>query len=112
MTVSFQRQGDGRMPQHLTHDLGMDAFGQQEGRGVVEQFRPSYPATMRSLTEDLEASLAHLKLPAVHRKSLRTTNLIARSSAEERRAKVIPPKPGGEGLSEAAIGVFWRTSER
>ena len=44
-----------------------------------------------SLREDLEASLAHLRLPAAHRKHVRTTNLIERSFLEERRrTKIIP----------------------
>jgi len=46
---------------------------------------------MNSFEDDLEASLAHLQLPAVHRKYVRTTNLIERSFGEEKRcSKVIP----------------------
>ena len=46
---------------------------------------------MRSRSEDLEASLAHLRVPLAHRKFVRTTNLIERSLVEERRrTKVIP----------------------
>lgn len=72
-------------------DAPDDERGQQLAAAVVEQFRPSYRGAMRSLTEDLEASLAHLKLPAFHRKSVRTTNLIERSVVEERRrAKALP----------------------
>jgi transposase-like protein len=41
--------------------------------------------------EDLEALLAHLKLPWPHRKFVRTTNLIERSFVEElRRTKTLP----------------------
>jgi transposase-like protein len=42
-------------------------------------------------TEDPDALLAHVRLPARHRISCRTTNLIERSFEEERRrTKVIP----------------------
>lgn len=89
------------------------ARGQQLAAAVVEQFRPSYPGAMRSLTEDLEASLAHLKLPPVHRKNVRTTNLIERSFAEERRrAKVIPRFRGEKECLKLVFGVLWRASER
>jgi transposase-like protein len=87
--------------------------GRQLAAAVVEQFRPSYPGAMRSLTEDLEASLAHLKLPSVHRKSVRTTNLIERSFVEERRrAKVIPRFRGEKECLKLVFGVLWRASER
>jgi transposase-like protein len=46
---------------------------------------------MASLRDDLEASLAHLRLPVAHHKYVRTTNLIERSFLEERRrTKIIP----------------------
>ena len=68
---------------------------------------------MRSLTEDLAASVAHLKLPPVHRKSVRTTNLLERSFEEERRrAKVIPRFRGEKECLKLVFGVLWRASER
>ena len=89
------------------------ARGQQLATAIVEQFRASYPGAMRSLTEDLEASLAHLKLPPVQRKSVRTTNLIERSFEEERRrAKVIPRFRGEKECLKLVFGVLWRASER
>ncbi len=58
---------------------------------VVARFPQAYPSAMSSFEDDLEASLAHLELTAVHRKHIRTTNLIERSFEEERRrAKVMP----------------------
>ena len=46
---------------------------------------------MASLRDDLEASLARLRLPVAHRKYVRTTNLTGRSFLEERRrTKIIP----------------------
>ncbi len=58
---------------------------------------------MRAFEEDLEAGLARLKLPPVHRKHVRATNLIERSFEEERvRAKVIPRFRGG-GMPEGRL---------
>jgi hypothetical protein len=65
--------------------------GRQTALAVLARFERAYPTAMASLREDLEASLAHLRLPAAHRKYVRTTNLIERSFLEERRrTKIIP----------------------
>ncbi len=64
---------------------------------VVERFGREYPSAMRSLQEDLEASLAHLRLPAAHRKHVRTTNLVERSFEEE------PALPQRTGVPEAGL---------
>ncbi len=46
---------------------------------------------MASLADDSDATLAHLRLPAAHRRHVRSTNLIERSFLEERRrTKIIP----------------------
>ncbi|HEV2292249.1 MAG TPA: hypothetical protein VGR35_00240 [Tepidisphaeraceae bacterium] len=44
---------------------------------------------MGCLADDLEASLAHLKLPSLHQKMIRTTNLCERSFVEERRRTML-----------------------
>jgi putative transposase len=72
-----------------------DAPTLEEGRAkaaqVIEMYEREYPAAMRSLADDLEASLAHLRVPPEHRKFVRTTNLIERACEEQRRrTKVIP----------------------
>lgn len=94
-----------------------DAPDYAHGRALAEQViadcERDYPAAMRALTEDLEASLTHLKLPAVHRRSIRTTNLIERSFLEERRrAKVLPRFRGERECLKLVFGVLWRASER
>jgi transposase-like protein len=72
-----------------------DAASYKEGKDLAHQFmvkyENDYPSLVACLSEDLEALLAHLKLPVRHRKSVRTTNLIERSFVEQkRRTKVIP----------------------
>ena len=94
-----------------------DAPDYPHGRAVAEQvivdWERDYPAAMRALADDLEASLAHLKLPAVHRRSIRTTNLIERSFLEERRrANVLPRFRGERECLKLVFGVLWRASER
>lgn len=65
--------------------------GRQAAKATLARFEGAYPTAMASLREDLEASLAHLRLPAAHRQYVRTTQLIERSCLEERRrSKVIP----------------------
>lgn len=55
------------------------------------QFCDQYPAAVACFTEDLDALLARLQLPARYRIFCRTTNLIERNFEEEhRRTKVIP----------------------
>ncbi len=80
---------------------------------VIEKFSHDYPSAMKSFAEDLEASLVHLKLPSVHRKHIRTTNLVERSFLEERRrAKVIPRFRGERECLKLVFAVLWRASER
>jgi len=80
---------------------------------VVERFGREYPSAMRSLQEDLEASLAHLRLPAAHRKHIRTTNRVERSFEEERRrAKVLPRFRSERECLKLVFAVLWRASER
>ena len=65
--------------------------GRQMAAHVMELYEREYPAAMKSFADDLEASLAHLRVPAEHRKFVRTTNLIERAFEEQRRrTKVIP----------------------
>ena len=68
---------------------------------------------MRSVQEDREASLADLRLPAVHRKHIRGTNLVGRSfEGERRRAKVIPRCRSERECLKLGLAVLWRASER
>jgi putative transposase len=65
--------------------------GEAQAASLIECFGELYPAAVKSFADDLEASLAHLKVPVRHRINVRTTNLLERSFLEERRrTKVIP----------------------
>lgn len=87
--------------------------GRQAAEHVLDQFSVSYPAAMRSFSDDLDASLAHLELPLAHRKFVRTTTLMERSFEEERRRPKTLPRFFSErsGL-KLAFAVLWRASQR
>ncbi len=64
-------------------------------RTLASQFAAAYegrfPSAVRSFLDDLEACLAQLRCPEVHRRAIRTTNIIERAFEElRRRTKVIP----------------------
>jgi transposase-like protein len=91
-------------------DYGM---GKIVANQVIDLFKRDYPSFVKCLAEDIEASLAHLKLPAAHRKNIRTTNLCERSFVEERRrSKVIPRFRGEKECLKLVFATLWRASER
>lgn len=94
-----------------------DAPDYETGRAlaadVTNRFGRDCPSAMRSFTEDLDASLAHLRLPPAHRKHVRTTNLIERSFEEERRrARAVPRFRTEKECLKLVFATLWRASER
>ena len=70
----------------LTYREGMEI-----ARGIIERYRERFPAAMKCLEKALDETLMALKLPVVHRRQARTTNLLERLFGEgKRRSKVIP----------------------
>ena len=68
----------------------LDAARAQADR-VINRYRRQFPAAVACLTDDLEGLLNVHRVPVRHRFWVRTTNLVERSFAEERRrTKVIP----------------------
>ncbi len=58
---------------------------------LVRKWESEFPSAVACFQDDFEASIAHLRMPVRHRKSIRTTNLLERLFGEERRhMKVIP----------------------
>jgi len=88
--------------------------GEQRAAGVIAELeRRGLHAAAKCLADDLAASLAHLKLPARHRKTVRTTNLCERSFVEQRRrAKVIPRFRSEKECLKLVFASLWRASER
>ena len=88
------------------------ASGYQRAEELIKRFEKDFPRAMSSFKDDLDATLAHLYLPAVHRKNVRTTNLIERSFGEEkRRSKVIPRFFNEKSALKLAFAALWRTSQ-
>lgn len=58
--------------------------GQEMAPTFLTEFRGRCASAVACLEKDLEASLAHLRLPGDHRIYCRTTNLVERSFVEER----------------------------
>jgi transposase-like protein len=93
-----------------------DASNHETGRKraveLIDRFRRQHPSAMACLEDDLEASLNHLKLPATHRRMVRTTNLCERSFVEQRRrAKVLPRFRGERECLKLVFAALWRISE-
>jgi len=78
------RTAEGKVPIDLpqVRDAPNHEMGRQRAAALVEHLRHlDLPSAAACLEDDLEASLAHLKLPGRHRRSVRTTNLCERSFA-------------------------------
>lgn len=87
--------------------------GRQAAAETLGHFQQEYPRAMQCLAEDLEASLAHLRVPPAHRKFVRTTNLIERSFVEERRrTKVIPRFFDERSCLKLAYAALQRAADR
>jgi transposase-like protein len=95
-------------------DAPNHAAGEQRATALIAELEDrGLHQAAECLTDDLEASLAHLKLPLRHRKTVRTTNLCERSFVEQRRrAKVIPRFRGEKECLKLVFATLWRSSER
>jgi len=94
-----------------------DAKTYKDGLTLAQEFGKEYssiyPSLVKALNEDLEALLSHLKLPVNHRIYCRTTNLIERSKASERRrTKVIPGFLTEKSALKLVFSTLIRASKR
>jgi transposase-like protein len=89
------------------------ATGERRAAAFVEEYRNKLPSAVACFEDDLAASLNHLKLPTLHHKSIRTTNLAERGFEEERRrSKVIPRFRTEKECLKLVFATLWRASER
>ena len=87
--------------------------GKQRAAALIERYKHELPSAVACLEDDLEASLAHLRLPSLHQKMVRTTNLCERSFVEERRrSKVIPRFFDEKSCLKLVFATLWRASQR
>ena len=87
--------------------------GKKRAAEFAAQYQRELPSAVACLNDDLEASLAHLKLPNLHRRSIRTTNLCERAFGEQRRrSKVIPQFFDEKSCLKLTFATLWRASTR
>ena len=87
--------------------------GVKRAEAFVQEYRGKLPSAVACFENDLEASLNHLKLPTLHHKSIRTTNLVERGFEEERRrSKVIPRFRTEKECLKLVFATLWRASQR
>jgi putative transposase len=77
----------------------------------VKRYERELPSAVACLVDDFEACIAHLRLPIVHRRAIRTTNLLERLFGEERRrTKVIPHAFGERAVLKLMYAALIRAS--
>ena len=87
--------------------------GRQRAEEFIARYQNRFPSAVKSFEDDLQATLNHLKIPVIHRKFVRTTNLLERSFGEERRrTKVIPRFFDEKSALKLAFAALWRASQR
>jgi putative transposase len=80
---------------------------------VLKKYRDLYPSAMKAFSEDLEASLSHLRCPVKHRRAIRSTNLLERTFEDEkRRSKVIPRFFDEKSCLKLVFATLIRVSQR
>ena len=78
--------------------------GLRRVRTLIRQYEDHYPQAMACLAKSLQECLTCLKLPASHRRRVRTTNSLERLIEEgRRRAKVLGPAAGRGGRPVADL---------
>lgn len=79
----------------------------------VNSYSPQLPSLVNCFIEDLASCLTHLKYPMIHRKFIRTTNLIERAFEEQkRRTKVLPQHENEQAALGLVFGVLIRASRK
>lgn len=92
-------------PNRATADILLKDF--------IETYEQHYPSAVACLFDDLEASLAFLRCPPLHHRRIRTTNLIERAFAEQRRrTKTIPRFWDERSCLKLVFATLWQASER
>jgi putative transposase len=89
------------------------AIARDLAEGVVKDFEGDLPSAVACFLDDLEACIAHLRMPITHRRAIRTTNLLERLFVEERRRlKIIPNAFGEKPVLKLMFGAMIRAAER
>jgi len=85
------------------------AEARRRAKRFIAKWRPLYPTAVACVADNLEALVVHLLFPAVHRRRIRHSNLIERTSGEtRRRVKVIGGLPG----EQSCLSLVWAVLDR
>jgi transposase-like protein len=89
------------------------AIARELAAGVVADYSGEYDRAVGGFMDDFEACIAHLRSPVIHRRAIRTTNLLERLFVEERRRlKIIPNAFGERAVLKLMFGALIRAAER
>ena len=89
------------------------AIARDLASGVVGDYQTALPSATACFMDDIEACIAHLRMPITHRRAIRTTNLLERLFVEERRRlKNIPNAFGEKPVLKLMFGAMIRAAER
>jgi transposase-like protein len=87
------------------------AEARRRAEAFAEAWERRYPGAVRSVRDDLDALIAHLRCPREHWRRIRHTNLLERTFGESRRrVKVIGRLPGERSCLSLVWAVLDRTS--
>lgn len=80
---------------------------------LIDKYLPAYPSAIKCFQEDLDSCLNYMKFPAGHHRYIRTTNLLERTFAEQkRRTKVIPRFFSEKSCMKLVFGTMIRISDK
>ena len=89
------------------------AIARELASGIRADYAVVAPSALACFEDDLEACVAHLRLPVTHRRVTRTTNLLERLFGEERRRlKIVPNGFGEKPVLKLMFGALIRAAER
>ena len=89
------------------------AIARELAAGVVADYQTELPTATACFMDDFEACIAHLRMPMIHRRAIRTTNLLERLFVEERRRlKIIPNAFVGKPVLKLMFGAMIHAAER
>jgi putative transposase len=89
------------------------AIARDLAAGIRADHATLVPSAVACFEDDLEACIAHLRLPVTHRRAIRTTNLLERLFVEERRRlKIIPNGFGEKAVLKLMFAALIRAAER
>jgi hypothetical protein len=87
------------------------AIARDLAKGVVEDDGRDVPPAVARFEVDFEACIAHLRMPVTHRRAIRTTPLLERLFAKERRRlKTLPDAVGARPVLKPVFGAVTRAA--